>query len=98
MIFDIPYMIVSAIIILAILYATNHLPQFENMSKGRKSLITCDPVRGTRHPKPRLAALRRRLRTLEKTMGSFLTGPVGPSIVGRGKCASFIKNFGKAVK
>jgi uncharacterized membrane protein YkvI len=40
MTFDIPYMIVSGILILGILYATNHLPQFENMTKSRKALVT----------------------------------------------------------
>ena len=40
MTFDIPHMIVTAIIILAVVYPLNHMAQFENMSKGRKALVT----------------------------------------------------------
>jgi len=40
MTFDIPHMIVTAIIIGIVVYAINHMAQFENMTKGRKSLIT----------------------------------------------------------
>ena len=37
---DIPHMIATVIIMLAVIYPLNHMSQFENMSKGRKSLIT----------------------------------------------------------
>ncbi len=40
MTFDIPHMIVTAIIIFAVVYPLNHMKQFENMSKGRRALIT----------------------------------------------------------
>ncbi|MFC3613317.1 hypothetical protein ACFORG_06050 [Lutimaribacter marinistellae] len=40
MTFDIPHMIVTALIIFAVIYPLNHMTQFENMSKGRKVLIT----------------------------------------------------------
>lgn len=40
MTFDIPHMIVTAIIIFAVIYPINHMAQFENMPKGRKFLIT----------------------------------------------------------
>lgn len=39
MTFDIPHMIVTAIIIFAVVYPLNHMKQFENMSKGRKALV-----------------------------------------------------------
>lgn len=40
MTFDIPHMIATAIIILAVVYPLNHMQQFETMSKGRKVLLT----------------------------------------------------------
>jgi multisubunit Na+/H+ antiporter MnhB subunit len=40
MTFDIPHMIATAVIILAVVYGINHLPQAETMSKGRKALVT----------------------------------------------------------
>ena len=40
MTFDIPHMIVTALIIFAVVYPLNHMAQFENMKKGRKFLIT----------------------------------------------------------
>ena len=40
MTFDIPHMIATALIIFAVVYPLNHMAQFENMSKGRKFLIT----------------------------------------------------------
>ena len=40
MTFDIPHMIITAIIIFLVVYLLNHMKQFENMSKGRKALIT----------------------------------------------------------
>ena len=39
MTFDIPHMIVTALIIFAVIYPLNHMAQFENMSKGRKFFI-----------------------------------------------------------
>lgn len=40
MTFDIPHMIVTAIIIFAVIYPINHMAQFEKMPKGPKFLIT----------------------------------------------------------
>lgn len=40
MIFDIPHMIATAIIIFAVVYGTSHMSFFKDMSKGRKALIT----------------------------------------------------------
>jgi len=40
MTFDIPHMIVTAVIIGVVVFAINHMAQFETMTKGRKSLIT----------------------------------------------------------
>lgn len=40
MTFDIPHMVVTAIIIGVVVYAINHMAQFENMTRGRKSLLT----------------------------------------------------------
>lgn len=40
MTFDIPHMIITAIIIGIVVYTINHMAQFESMTKGRKSLIT----------------------------------------------------------
>ena len=40
MTFDIPHMIITAIIIFLVVYPLNHMKQFENMSKGRKALVT----------------------------------------------------------
>lgn len=40
MTFDIPHMIVTALIIFAVVYPLNQMAQFESMPKGRKFLIT----------------------------------------------------------
>lgn len=40
MAFDIPHMIATTLIIFAVIYPLNHMAQFENISKGRKTLIT----------------------------------------------------------
>ena len=37
---DIPHMIVTAVTIFAVVYGTNHMPIFEDMSKGRRALFT----------------------------------------------------------
>ncbi|MFZ5962931.1 hypothetical protein ACOXXX_08265 [Thalassococcus sp. BH17M4-6] len=36
---DIPHMIASLIIIGAVIYGTNHLSQFDGISKGKRSLV-----------------------------------------------------------
>lgn len=40
MTFDIPHMIATAVIILAVVYGTNHMSVFEGMSKGKRALAT----------------------------------------------------------
>ena len=40
MTFDIPHMIATALIIAAIVYAMNHMPQVDGMTRGRKTLLT----------------------------------------------------------
>ena len=37
---DIPHMIATAAILFVVVYGTNHMAMFEDMSKGTKALIT----------------------------------------------------------
>lgn len=39
MVFDIPHMIVSGIIVLAVLWIVDHTSAFDNTTKGKKTLI-----------------------------------------------------------
>jgi heme/copper-type cytochrome/quinol oxidase subunit 4 len=38
--FDIPHMVATAVIIFAVIWGVDQLTQFQNMSRGRKSLMT----------------------------------------------------------
>lgn len=37
--FDIPHMIATAVIIFVVVYGIGHMPQAENITKGRKALL-----------------------------------------------------------